>query len=278
MAQRALWRGAISFGLIYVPVEMHSASRENQLELHFLDDRDFEPVGYERVNKATGKTVDWGHIVKGYEYQKGSYVALSNADFKHANAKASQTIEISSFTHAADISPLYYQVPYYLAAAKGGEKTYALLAESLRSSQKVAVATFVMRGRQHLCIIMGTNASLVLITLRFADEILPLKRPAATTAKPRAAEIEMAKKLVAEMTTKFTPEQFHDTYRDDLLRRIREKIKKKETHVLATEPKEAPRPKAQVIDLMAALKSSLKLRSKHAARATPKAANHRKRA
>ncbi|HXP64120.1 MAG TPA: Ku protein, partial [Steroidobacteraceae bacterium] len=147
MAQRSVWRGAISFGLIYVPIEMYSATREHALNLHFLDSRDFSPVGYERVNKKTGKSVDWQHIVKGYEYEKGQYVALSEADFRHANPKASETVDISSFTNAEDISPIYYQTPYYLAPSKGGEKVYALLAQALRGSRKVAVATFVMRGR-----------------------------------------------------------------------------------------------------------------------------------
>jgi DNA end-binding protein Ku len=279
MAQRSLWRGAISFGLIYVPIEMYSATKEHALSLHFLDSRDFAPVGYERINKSTGKSVDWQHIVKGYEFEKGQYVALSDADFQHANVKASETIEISSFTEAADISPLYYQTPYYLLPSKGGEKVYALLAEALQSSGKVAVATFVMRGREHLCIITASGGSLILITLRFANEILPAMRPAAgKAAKPKEAEVAMARKLVEEMSTEWKPETFHDTYREDLMRRIREKIDKNETHVLGSAPKRTPRPKAEVVDLMDALKNSLKLRGKDRLRAAPKAARERKRA
>lgn len=281
MPQRSLWRGAISFGLIYVPVELHSAAREHALTLHFLDSRDFAPVGYERINKVTGKSVDWGHIVRGYEYQKGQYVALSEADFKHANVKASETIDISSFTNAADISPVYYQTPYYLAPSKGGERVYALLAETLRSSSKVAVATFVMRGRQHLCVVMAAEDSLMLVTLRFAGEILPAARPGAASlksAKPKQAELAMARKLVDEMTAAWKPQQFRDTYRDDLLKRIRDKVSKNQAHVLASEPKKTQRPKAQVIDLMDALKNSLKLQGRQAARAGPKSAKQRKRA
>jgi DNA end-binding protein Ku len=209
-------------------------------------------------------------------------VALSEADFKHANVKASETIDISSFTEAADISPLYYQTPYYLQPSKGGEKVYALLAEALQSSRKVAVATFVMRGRQHLCVIAPTAGSLMLITLRFADEILPAVKPAAAanskSVKPKGAEVIMARKLVEEMSAKWNPQAFHDTYREDLMRRIREKIKKNETHVLGSEPKKAPRPKAEVIDLMDALKNSLKLKAKQGIRAAPKSARERKRA
>jgi DNA end-binding protein Ku len=278
MAQRSLWRGAISFGLIYVPIEMYSASKEHALNLHFLDSRDFSPVGYERINKGTGKSVDWQHIVKGYEFEKGQYVALSDADFRHANVKASETIDISSFTEAADISPVYYQTPYYLLPGKGGERVYALLAAALQSSGKVAVATFVMRGRQHLCIVTPTAGTLVLITLRFADEILPAVKPAAKSSKPKDAEVAMARKLVDEMSARWNPQAFHDTYREDLMRRIREKIKKNETHVLGSEPKKTPRPKAEVVDLMDALKNSLKLRGKLGARAAPKTARERKRA
>jgi DNA end-binding protein Ku len=281
MAQRSLWRGAISFGLIYVPIEMYSASKEHALNLHFLDSRDFSPVGYERINKGTGKSVDWQHIVKGYEFEKGQYVALSEADFKHANVKASETIDISSFTEAAQISPVYYQTPYYLIPGKGGEKVYALLAEALQSSHKVAVATFVMRGREHLCIVAPAGGCLTLITLRFADEILPAVKPAAAgskSAKPKEAEVAMARKLVEEMSAAWDPQAFHDTYREDLMRRIREKIKKNETHGLGSEPKKAARPKADVIDLMDALKNSLKLREKRGARAAPKTARERKRA
>jgi len=281
MPQRSLWRGAISFGLIYVPVELYAAAREHALNLHFLDSRDFAPVGYERINKTTGKSVDWAHIVKGYEYQKGQYVALSEADFKHANVKASETIDISSFTNAADISPVYYQTPYYLVPGKGGEKVYALLTQTLRSTHRVAVATFVMRGRQHLCVVAPTEDMLMLVTLRFADEILPSIKPAAASSKslkPKEAELAMARKLVEEMSTGWKPRQFHDTYRDDLLKRIRDKISKNQTHVLAAEPKKVQRPKAEVIDLMDALKNSLKLRSKQARRAELKAAKPRKRA
>ena len=286
MAHRALWRGAISFGLIYVPVEMHAAARDGSLHLHLLDSRDFAPVGYERVNKKTGKTVEWSNIVKGYEYDKGQYVALSDADFKHANVKASETIEISSFTDAADVPPLYFETPYYLAPGKGGDKVYALLRETLASTRKVAVATFVMRGRQHLCLIVPHERALMLMTLRFADELLPpdgLALPAASlkTAKVTAAELTMAQKLVEEMSSSWRPGVFKDTYRADLMKRIKEKIRKKQTHDLsAEEPAEADKPKAQVIDLMEALRNSLKGGGrKSSARTTPaRSANSRKRA
>ena len=276
---RALWKGAISFGLIYVPVELHSASRENTLPLHILDSRDFAPVGYQRINKKTGKEVAWPHIVKGYEYKKGDFVALSAADFKHANVKASETVEIDTFCDAAQIPAMYYEKPYYLAPAKGGDKVYSLLRQALEATGKVAVATFVMHQRQHLCAISPRGASLMLLTLRFADELLPATERD-STAKISSAELAMAKRLVQSMEGQFTASKFKDTYRADLKRRIQEKIRNKETHSLDTEEPEADnRPKAQVIDLIAALKASLKQSGREdAPRPARKSSKARKRA
>jgi DNA end-binding protein Ku len=254
---RALWRGALSFGLVYVPVEVHTASRDNTLPLHLLDSRDFAPVGYQRINKRTGKEVDWNHVVKGFEYKKGDYVVLTDADFKHANVKASETIEVETFCDAGDIPYLYYEKPYYLAPAKGGAKVYTLLREALSATGKVAVASFVMHQRQHLCAISPSGSSLTLLTLRFQDEILPAAENQAPSARVTATELSMAKQLIQHMSGKFVPSHFKDTYRADLRRRIQEKIRKKETHALDVEPPTSERPKAEVIDLMAALKASL---------------------
>jgi len=263
--QRSLWRGAISFGLIYVPVELYAASKDGALGLHLLDSRDFAPVGYQRINRTSGKAVDWQHIVKGYEYKKGQYVALSDVDFKHANVKATETIQIATFTNAGDIPPTFFETPYYLAPAKGGQKVYALLSEALRATQKVAVATFVMRGRQHLCVVAAMNGRLMLLTLRFQNEVLPPPAAAAATGTKAAglssAELTMAKQLVERMSGPWDPASFKDTYRADLMRRIQEKIRKKQTHSLPSDAQQpSERPKAQVIDLMEALKKSLKSR------------------
>jgi DNA end-binding protein Ku len=278
---RSLWRGAISFGLIYVPVNLFSASKDHTLPMHLLDSRDFAPVGYHRINKMTGKEVDWPHIVKGYEYKKGQYVALSDADFKHANVKASETIEIASFTDADQVPPLYFSTPYYLTPSKGGQKVYALLRRALQVTKKVAVAKFVMRGRQHLCVVAPNDDTLMLLTLRFPNEVLPPisvnnDEGAGKSTSISAAELTMAKRLVEGMSGPFKPNHFKDTYRDDLLRRVKEKIRKKQTHSLEAEkPPESDRPKAQVIDLMEALRNSLK-KNKGAARAAPKKAPGRR--
>jgi DNA end-binding protein Ku len=257
---RAIWKGALSFGLVYIPVELHSASQSGTLDLDLLDSHDFAPVGYQRINKRTGKTVEWKDIVKGYEYKKGEYVALSDEDFRQANVKASQTIEIETFVEAGEISPEYYETPYYLTPVKGGEKVYALLLQTLMRSRKVGVGKLVMRSRQHLSVITGEDKVMKLVTLRFADEI----RPAETLKLPsvNSKELGMAERLVAEMTGPWKPEVYHDTYREDLMKRINEKIKTKQTHVLTPPEKtrNGSKGSAEVIDLMAVLKKSLETR------------------
>lgn len=276
---RALWRGAISFGLIYVPVEVHTASRETPLPLHMLDSRDFSPVGYQHINRRTGKEVEWKHIVKGYEYKKGDYVVLTDADFKHANVKASETIQIETFCEATAIPYVYYEKPYYLSPAKGGAKVYSLLRQALSATGKVAVATFVMHQRQHLCVVAPADSSLTLLTLRFPDEILPVEKEAAS-ARVTSTELSMAKQLIEQMAGNFVPGRFKDTYHSDLKHRVQEKIRNKETHALDVEPAEsAERPKAEVIDLLAALKASLsQSRTGSRSRTTRQRSSARKRA
>ncbi len=275
--RRALWKGAVSFGLVYIPVHMHSAARDSALDLDLLDSRDFSPVGYQRYNKRTGKVVDWEKIVKGYEYRKGEYVALNDEDFRQANVEASQTIDIVSFAERSAIPPEYFEMPYFLEPAEGGEKTYALLREAMRGGDRVAIGSFVIRGRQHFCAILAHERALLLNTLRFAEELvsaddLELPPASARAAKVSPQELSMARKLVEELSGAWKPEQFKDSYRQDLMRRIKEKIRKRQTHVL-TPPAEAEdeRPSAEIIDLTAILRKSLKHRG-GAARGRRKAA------
>ncbi len=259
---RAFWKGAISFGLVYVPVELYSATHSATIDLDYLDRRDFSPVGYQRYNKRTGKLVEWKDIVRGYQYKKGQYVALSDEDFRQANSKASQTIEITSFTDASNITPEYYELPYYVAPQKGGEKVYALLREALKRSGKVAIADVVVRTRQHLAVVLPEEDVLMLNTLRFPDEIrtpreMGVAAPGSKEAGLAAREISLAQKLIDGMTGPWEPRKYRDTYREDLLARIQEKVRNKETHTL-TEPSKAEKPRpAEVIDLMAVLKQSL---------------------
>lgn len=274
--RRAMWKGAVSFGLVYIPVQMHSASRESSLDLDLLDSRDFAPVGYRRYNKRTGKVVDWEKIVKGYEYKKGQYVALTDEDFRQANVEASSTIDIVSFVERTAIPPEFYETPYFLEPREGGEKTYALLREAMERGDKVAIGTFVIRGRQHLGAMLVRGRALIVNTLRFAEEMrdmagLDLPAANAKSAGISNQELAMARRLVDDMTGEWRPQDFKDTYRRDLMRRIREKIRKHQTHEL-TPPaeEEAAPPSAEVIDLTAILKKSL--RQKGGARGRRKAA------
>jgi DNA end-binding protein Ku len=258
MARRAIWKGSISFGLVYIPVQLHSATHSSAIDLDMLDRHDFSPVGYQRINKRTGKVVEWADIIKGFQHKKGQYVALSDEDFRQANVKATQTIEIASFADAGSIPPVFFDTPYYLSPAKGGAKVYALLREALKRTGKLAIATFVMRGKQHLATVYPLENALVLNTLRFADDIAKTKEIDVPTASLASKELAMAERLVEDMVGPWKPEQFEDTYRHDLMKRIEEKIRKHQTHTLTPASKERePRQSAQVIDLMAVLKKSL---------------------
>ena len=261
---RALWKGAITFGLVNIPVELHPAEDRKAFQFSMLDKRDFSPVGYKRYSKKSGKEVDWQNIVKGYEYEKDQYVVLSDEDFRRANVKATQTIEIRAFVDVDEIPPEYFETPYYLAPDKRGQKVYALLRETLKSTHRVAVAQVVIRTTPHLAAVMPNGRALMLVTLRYQDELRPMKDldlPAeslkAVGVNPR--ELDLAKRLVADMTERWDPSEFKDTYHEDLMARIKEKIKLGQTREITkpeSEGKAAPR-SAEVIDLAALLKQSL---------------------
>lgn len=270
-APRVLWKGAITFGLVHIPVNLYPGATAHALDLDLLDKRDFAPIGYRRVNKRTGEEVARANIVKGYEYEDGEYVVLSDDDFRQANVKATQTVEIQAFVDAAEIQGYYFDSPYYLEPGKGGTKGYALLRETLRRTGRVGIATVVLRGRQHLAAVMPIERMLVLNTLRYAKEIRSASRLALPNGDLKGAgvtrkELEMAERLVADMTEDWRPERYSDTYRDDLLARIEHKVKAGKTHVVSEPGDETkPRESAQVIDLMAALKRSLDRRGGGAA-------------
>jgi DNA end-binding protein Ku len=245
-------------------VSLHTASRAHELDLNLLDKRDFAPVGYQRYNKSTGKVVEWNDVVKGYEYEKGEYVVLTDEDFRRANVEASRTIDIQTFVDRDAIAPYYFDTPYFLVPDKNGERVYSLLREALEQSKKLAVATFVLRSRQHVAALMPVDRIIVLNTLRYNQEIQPHPDVAAAVAKKTNAaggrELSMALKLVEEMSEDWKPDVFTDTYREDLLKRIQQKVKAGQTHAL-TEPEEegAERPATggKVVDLMSLLEKSL---------------------
>lgn len=266
MAARVIWKGSISFGLVHIPVALYSAEQRDELNLSMLDRRDASPVGYKRINKTTGKEVQWENVVKGYEYDKGQYVVLEDEDFQQANVKATQTVEIVAFVDGADIPFMYYSKPYFLEPINKGEKVYALLRETLRSSGKVGIAKVVLRQREHLAAVLTQGDMLVLEILRFQYELRDPGQftvPSADVADLGITkkELEMAQRLVVDMTEKWAPEQYHDEYRDDLLKLIEQKVSKgsvkKAPGVTASVPKSA-----DVIDLMALLKRSVEQQDK----------------
>ena len=254
---RALWKGAISFGLVNVPVELHSAQKRSAaLDLTMLDKRDLAPVGYQRVNKESGKEVPWKEVVKGYEYKDGEYVVLSAEDFRRANPEATKTVDIHAFVDLAAIAPQHFETPYYLVPEKRGEKAYALLRETLQKAGKAGVATVVIRTKQYLAALIAQDDLLVLNTLRYADELKEPSDLKVPRARVTGKELDMALRLVKDMEAEWRPEKFHDTYREDLLKRVKEKVKAGETEEI-TAPAKQKEKGAEVIDLMAALKKSL---------------------
>jgi DNA end-binding protein Ku len=265
-------------------VSLHTASRAHQLDLNLLDKRDFAPIGYQRYNKSTGKVVDWNDVVKGYEYEKGEYVVLTDEDFRRANVEASRTIDIQTFVDRDAIAPYYFDTPYFLVPDKNGERVYALLREALEQSKKLAVATFVLRSRQHVAALMPVEKIIVLNTLRYSEEIQPHPQVAAAvekkTGNASGRELSMALKLVEEMSEKWKPEAFSDTYREDLLKRIEQKVKAGQTHTL-TEPEEEGAPRSagggKVVDLMSLLEKSLAQKGGSAAGASDTATRASKR-
>ncbi len=264
---RALWKGAISFGLIHIPVNLFSAENAHELDLDMLDKRDFAPIGFKRYNKTTGKDVKWEDIVKGYQYEDGQYVVLTPEDLKRANPEATQTIDILAFIDAEEVSPIYFEQPYYLTPGKGGDKVYALLRETLNKSGKIAIAQVIIRVKQHLAALMPMGDMIVLNLLRYEDEIksmqdyeLPKKGSAKTAVSDK--EIKMAMSLVDGMTETWDPSAYKDSYRDDLLAMVKKKVASKQVHEINTEEVPAPSEGSNVVDIMALLKQSLESRAK----------------
>jgi DNA end-binding protein Ku len=264
---RALWKGAISFGLVNVPVELHSAhKRSASLDLTMLDKRDLAPVGFKRVNKESGKEVPWSEIVKGYEYKDDAYVVLSAEDFRRANPEATRTVDIHAFVELDSIAPQYFDTPYYLVPAKRGEKAYALLRDTLAKAGKAGIATVVIRTKQYLAALVAQDELLVLNTLRYADELKDPSDLKVPKARVTPKELDMALRLVEDMEDEWRPEKFHDTYREDILKRVKAKVKAGETEEIP-EPEKQPREKTgEVIDLMALLKKSVADKPKKHAR------------
>jgi len=261
---RAIWSGSLGFGLVQIPVSLHGAEETDELSLTLLDKRDFSPVGYERVNKKTGKEVKWEDTVKGYESSPGKYVVLTDQDFAEANPKSTHQIDILDFVEMADIDPHYIDKPYVVVPDKYGKKSYALLREVLKRSGKAGIAKLVLRTRQHLCAVIPHGKALSLLVLRFADELkgttgLELPEEDVKKLGITSKELEMAEKLVSGMVDKWEPERYRDDYRKDLLSLIHARAKAGDVNTVSRAAGKAPRAQksAKVVDLMSLLAKSM---------------------
>lgn len=255
---RPLWKGAISFGLVTIPVNVYSATRTDTLRFRQLDRRDNSPIREKRVNEETGEEVSWDDVVKGYEYEEGSFVVLEQEDFVSANVKATETIDIVQAVPQDAIPAEYFDRPLYVVPQKQGVKPYHILRETLRRSGRAGVATIVMRGRQHLAALIADERVITLELLRYAHEIKAVDELEAgdllEAPEVGGKEVALAEQLVAALDEPWAPGQFRDQYRDDLLTLIEEKARTGSAPVKEPAPRERG---GEVVDMMELLKRSV---------------------
>jgi DNA end-binding protein Ku len=251
-----MWKGAITFGLVNIPVSLYPATRREELKFRLLRASDQSPVNYKRVAEADGKEVPWEHIVKGYEYEKGKFIILKEEDFARVDIEATQTVDILNFVAIDEVNPLLFYKPYYMEAGKGGDRAYVLLRDALRDTGKIAIAKVVIRTRQHLAAVKPQEHGLILELMHFPHEILGTEEFKAPHEKaPAKAEMTMAKQLIASMTEKWNPDEYTDEYRDALEKMIEDKIEHGGKATVA--PKRSHKP-TNVIDLVSVLQQSIK--------------------
>ncbi|NUR56236.1 MAG: Ku protein [Acidobacteria bacterium] len=252
---RSMWKGAIAFGLVNIPIELYGAVRDHRPKFRLLHAKDEAPVKYERVCQTEGKPVAWEDLVKGYEYAKGQFVVLTKDDFKTAALEKTKTIDILDFVDPKEIDERYFETPYYLQPGKGSERAYALLREAIRESGRIGIAKIILRDAQHLAAVEALGDALVLTMMRFADELADLEDfTFPHKAEIRPAELKMAQQLIANLTSKWDPGKYTDEYKENLMRVINAKVKGRRPKLqeMETTPQGA-----EVVDLMARLRASL---------------------
>lgn len=267
---RSIWKGAISFGLVFIPVSLYPATTDSGVSFDWLDKRSMDPVGYKRINKRTGKEIAREDIVKGVKAEGGEYVVLSEDEIKAAYPKTTQTIEIEGFVKATDVPFVYLEKPYYLEPAAKGEKVYALLREAMKSAGVIGIARVVMHTKEHLAALMPSGPGLVLNTLRWSDDIrdlgaLNLPADGKSAANLKDAELKMAEQLIGDMTVAFEPPAYTDHFADAIHKLVEQRVAAGQTEtVQPLEEGAAPAP-SNIIDLTALLKQSLGARKGGAA-------------
>jgi DNA end-binding protein Ku len=251
---RSLWKGSVAFGLVNIPVELHTAVRDNRPRFRMLHAADKSPVSYERVCQREGKPVAWEDLVKGYEYEKGRFVVLSKDDFRAAALEKSNTIQIQDFVEPAAIDDRYFETPYYLLPGKGADRAYALLREAIRKAGRVGIAKFVLREKEHLCAVEAIEDALVLTMMRFEEDLVDTSSfefPGRTEA--RGKEVDMAVQLVEHLASDWDPGKYKDEYQKNIMEVIDAKLRGEKIEV----PAERPARAGNVVDLMARLQQSL---------------------
>lgn len=251
---RSLWKGSIAFGLVNIPVELHTAVRDHRPRFRLLHAKDESPVQYERVCQTEGKPVAWEDLVKGFEYEKGEYVILTKDDFKTAALEKTKTIDILDFVEPDAVDDRYYETPYYLLPAKGAERSYALLREAIRDSGRIGVGKIILRDAQHLAAIEVIEDAIVLTMMRFADELADLSAFSLPKAEGlRKPELAMARQLIDHLSSEWDPQKYTDEYQENLMRIIQAKLKGKKPRLQA----HVDERQATVVDLMERLRASL---------------------
>ena len=251
---RAIWKGSIAFGLVNIPIELHTAVRDHRPRFRMLHAKDKSPVRFERVCIRDGHPVAWEDLVKGYEYEKGHFVIVTKEDFKAAALEKTRTIDILDFVKSEEIDERFFETPYYLLPAKGGERAYALLREAIRTSDRIGIAKIILRETQHLAALQVIGDALVLTMMRFADELADISAfafPAGGAVRPQ--ELEMARALVESLAAAWEPAKYTDDYRANLMKVIRAKLKGRAPTLEAPEERQS----AEVVDLMERLRRSL---------------------
>jgi DNA end-binding protein Ku len=272
-SSRTLWKGAITFGLVHIPVGLHTAATEQGVDFDWLDKRTMDPVGYKRVNKRTGKEIDKDNIVKGVEYEDGKYVVIGPEEIEAVFPKTTQTIEIVRFIDAGELPFIFLERPYYVAPVDKSAKVYALLREALIATGKIALAKVVIATKQHLAALVPSGAALVLDLLRWGDEVKALDSldlPPAGRKNITDAELKMAKQLIGEMSGQWKPDDFKDEFRLQVMKLVDKKVKAGKTETVIEPEEEAPQG-SNVIDLTELLKRSLKGGAKARTAATKEA-------
>lgn len=251
----AIWKGAITFGLVNIPVELRTAVRGDHISFRMLRENDMSAIKYERVAEADGEPVAWDEIVKGYEYEKGKFVIVTDEDFKTAALEASKTIDILDFVSEEEIDPRYFDTPYFLVPSKGAEKPYALLREAVRKTGTVGIGKIIIRQKQHLAGIKVVGDAMVLEIMRFQNELVESDEftfPKKEVVRPQ--ELNMAEQLVQNLADTFDPSKYTDEYRENLMRVIKAKVKGKNPNLKAPSKEPAD---SGVLDLMSKLRASL---------------------